>query len=85
MINEPLLIFFRGMNYTHDELRATENKCQTLFIELEFRSSQTKHVCVNDYPSALQSKSPVALDKDSTFSKGVMTFSDGGAEGFFYS
>ncbi len=27
MLNNPLLIFFRGMNYTHDDLRASENKC----------------------------------------------------------
>lgn len=84
MINGPLLIFFRGMNYTHDELRASENKCQTLYMELEFRSTETKHVCSSDLPVASEFKSPVKLESDGILSKGVMSFSDDGQEGFFY-
>ena len=52
LVDEPLLIFFRGTNFTHDSLGQETPQCQLLYIEIEFRSDAAKHSCNPDLPAA---------------------------------
>ena len=52
LVDEPLLIFFRGTNFTHDNAGQETPQCQLLYIEIEFRSDTAKHQCNSDYPAA---------------------------------
>jgi hypothetical protein len=44
-MDEPLYLYFRGTNYTHDEGVLNDPQCQIMFIEIEFRSKDTLHAC----------------------------------------
>ena len=38
LVDEPLLIYFRGLNQTHDEDLFEPQLCTEVFIEIEFRA-----------------------------------------------
>lgn len=61
LINEPLHIYFRGVNVTHDFDFMEPQLCVDLFIEIEFRSVQNLHRCDNLYPDLLNKKQPIEL------------------------
>ena len=43
LVDEPLLIYFRSTNFTHDSLSFEAPQCQLLYIELEYRSDKNMH------------------------------------------
>jgi hypothetical protein len=71
MLNVPLLIFFRSSNYTHDELKIVSSICESLFVEIEFRSANTAHVCDLNAPTIVQNKNAIRLQSSVAESKGI--------------
>ena len=45
LVDEPLLVYFRGVNQTHDAGFMEDQLCAQLFIELEFRATANLHKC----------------------------------------
>lgn len=67
LVDEPLLIYFRGLNQTHDEDLFEPQLCTEVFIEIEFRALQNIHACETSYPEISEKKNPIVLEKDMTW------------------
>lgn len=50
LVDEPLLIYFRGVNQTHDSGSMEPQLCTQLFIEIEFRAMQSLKKCDSTLP-----------------------------------
>ena len=61
LVDEPLLIYFRGVNATHDEDLYEPELCSELFIEIEFRAIQNLHACESNHPELTTVKEPITL------------------------
>ena len=66
LVNEPLLIYFRSTNFTHDSLSYEVPQCQLLYIELEYRSDKNMHQCDSEYPSQTSTSSPIQISQGYT-------------------
>ena len=53
LVDEPLHIYFRGLNVTHDTYFNEPQLCVDLFIEIEFRSLPNLHRCDSHFPELL--------------------------------
>ena len=67
LIGEPLHIYFRGVNMTHDSGYMEPQLCVDLFVEIEFRSISDLHRCESHYPELVTQKKPIELDEGSVW------------------
>ena len=64
LLDEPLLIYFRSTNFTHDNSGQETPQCQLLYIEIEFRSDKNMHHCNTDYPQATPKNEAIHISED---------------------
>ena len=63
LVNQPLLIMFRGKNFSNEDEREVDRQCQLFYIEMEFRAKDSAHKCSEDYPSPTFKKQPIELSR----------------------
>ena len=62
LVDEPLLIYFRSVNRTHDyDFEEEPQLCAEVYMEIEFRTLQSLHKCDSSYPELTTKKKPILI------------------------
>lgn len=66
LVDKPLLLFFRSLNFTHVQESYEPQLCAHLFIEMEFRPKYAMPKCDSSLPEIESQRVPIHLGANQT-------------------